>query len=95
MSNVFDRLSRGPQNTQSPGTEYENWDQMVGAAPPGQSDPNVAQPYPQTNSQSYPAQQQGDPTILNKLLSNRALMMGAAAIGAKILSDRMAKRNRR
>jgi hypothetical protein len=32
MSDVFDRLARGPQGGQSQG--YDNWNEMVGAAPP-------------------------------------------------------------
>jgi len=38
------------------------------------------------------AQHQDEPDLLSRLLGNKALMMAAAAIGAKILSDRAAKR---
>lgn len=43
-NNTFDRLARGPQGTQSQNNQYDNWNQMVGSAPPehfGQSATDV------------------------------------------------------
>ena len=97
MSDVFDRLANGPQHNET--GSYDNWNEMVGEAPPDKrtTQTDTAQSLyhgnePYTANQST-TDSQSEPGLVRRLLSNRALMMGAAAIGAKILSDRM--RNRR
>jgi hypothetical protein len=167
---LFDRLAQGPGNLQA--QDYQDWDQMVGAAPPeqfgratydsvrqldpqeyyrhtqpgidgtdpfgtlqprqrsslaesllgslfnrgldrrqiqqgaglGSLDPTRMSPedlaaLSQWAQQNHPqafgytaAQYQKQPDILSSLLGNKALMMAAAALGAKYLSDRSRKR---
>jgi len=167
---IFDRLAQGPQNLQQ--QDYDNWNQMVGAAPPERfgrstydairqvepqayyehtqpgyggtdpfgslqpqqrgglaqsmlgelmrrglgmdqimggaglrtSDPNRMSPddlaaLSQWTQREHPkafgrvaAQYQQEPGILQSLLGNKALMMAAAGIGAKILMDRANRR---
>jgi hypothetical protein len=166
----FDRLSRGPGNLQ--GQDYDDWNQMVGAAPPerfgrasyeairqvdpreyyehtqpgvggtdpfgslppqqrtglaetllkmlfnrgvdqrqiqqgaglGTLDPSRMSPqdlaalaqWAQKNQpQAFgytAAEHQREPDVLSSLLGNKALMLAAAALGAKYLSDRSRKR---
>ncbi len=168
--NFFDRLAQGPQNLQQ--QDYNNWNEMVGAAPPerfgravydsvrqvdpreyyehtqpgyGGTDPfgtlqpqqrgglaqsiigeltrrglgmdqimggaglRTSDPYSmgpddlaslsQWTQQNHPkafgrvaTQYQQEPGILQSLLGNKALMMAAAGIGAKILMDRASRR---
>ncbi len=97
MSDVFDRLAKGPEQNET--GSYDNWNEMVGEAPPDKrtTQTDTAQSLYHGN-EPYTANQptletQSEPGLVRRLLGNRALMMGAAVVGAKILSDRM--RNRR
>ena len=170
MANIFDRLAAGPGGLQQ--QDYDNWNQMVGAAPPdrfgratydairqvdprdyyrhtqpgidgtdpfgalsggqrgglvgsllgalfnrgvGQQDvmrgaglntldPNRMSPaemaaLAQWAQRNHPqafgytaAQYRDQPDVLSSLLGNKALMMVAGAIGAKLLSDQMNRR---
>ena len=170
MSSIFDRLAQGPGRLQQ--QDYDNWNEMVGSAPPekfgratyeavrqvdpqeyynhtqpgvggtdplgalpsnqraglaqtllgelmrrgmGQQDisrqagvrtldPNRMSPqdlaallqYTQQNQHKafgcVAAQYQDQPDLLGSLLGNKALMMAAAAIGGKLLSDHMSRR---
>ena len=52
MSNLFDRLSQGPQDGQQ-GQQYDNWNEMVGAAPREQVYGAAAQAVSQMDPQEY------------------------------------------
>ena len=170
MANIFDRLAQGPGAMQQ--SDYDSWNEMVGAAPPdrfgrasynavrqldpqdyyrhtqpgvdgtdpfgtlspqqrggligsllsnlmnrglgqdqimrgsglGTLDPNRMSPQEmaalaQWAQQNHPqafgytaAQYRDQPNIVSSLLGNKALMMAAAALGAKFLSDQMSNR---
>lgn len=51
MSDIFSRLAQGPNSMQP--EDYENWNQMVGSAPPQQFHGAVNQALQQVNPQDY------------------------------------------
>jgi hypothetical protein len=51
MSTIFDRLAAGPGNLQQ--QDYQNWNQMVGSAPPDQFGQAVANSIQQVPPQEY------------------------------------------
>ncbi len=92
MSNVFDRLEQGPQDTTT--RQYDDWNEMVGEAPAGQSTPSHTTTYAPTDATSETRQ---DPRsmasgMLNRFLNNKALMAGTALAGAAYLARKSRQR---
>ena len=56
MSSIFERLAAGPGNLQQ--QDYQNWNQMVGSAPPNQFGQAVTQAIQQVPQQEYYAHTQ-------------------------------------
>ena len=83
MSNVFDRLARGPQDDQPP--QFDDWNQMVGAAPREKFQGAATQAVRQLNPQEYYDHTQsgvGDTDPLGSLASGQRAGLAQTLIGA-------------
>jgi hypothetical protein len=100
MSTIFERLAAGPGGLQQ--QDYQNWNQMVGSAPPEQFGQAVTSAIQQVPQQEYYAhtqpgvggtdpfgalQPQQSSGLIGSLLG-KALMMTAAALGASYLAHK-------
>ena len=92
MSDVFDRLEKGPQDTTTP--KYDDWNQMVGDAPADRHTPSHTTTYTPTDTASETRQDPRDMagSLINRFLNNKALMAGTAIAGAAYLARKSRQR---
>ena len=92
MSDVFDRLEKGPQDTTT--HKYDDWNQMVGDAPADRSASTPTTTYAPTDTMSETRQDPRDMagSLINRFLNNKALMAGTALAGAAYLARKSRQR---
>ena len=92
MSDVFDRLEKGPQDTTT--GKYDDWNQMVGDAPADRYSPTPNTTYtpPDTTSETRQDPRAVAGGLINRFLNNKALMAGTALAGAAYLARKSRQR---
>lgn len=92
MSDVFDRLEQGQQDTTT--RKHDDWNEMVGTAPTSQSTPIDTTTYtsPATATETGQGARGMAGDMLNRFLNNKALMAGTAIAGAAFLARRSRQR---
>lgn len=88
MSDVFDRLEKGPQG--QTGEKYNDWNEMVGASPTDRTPSSYTPTQEPLATPSSAAQNArgmaGD--MINRFIQNKPLMIGTALAGAAFLARR-------
>ena len=92
MSDVFDRLEKGPQDTTT--RKYDDWNEMVGESPADRHTSTDTTTYTPTDTTSETRQDPRDVAgnMINRFLNNKALMAGTALAGAAYLARKSRQR---